>query len=370
MCEHPIIAYQLRAVPINAEVYYKNDYLTNRFSKLVFKKPTGKKAQMYYEIELPCGWCLECRLKKAKDWATRCYCENKLHKESCFVTLTYNEKNLPRTEHGVPTVCPEDIQLFFKKLLKKYPNNNIKRLWCVEYGEKKGRPHAHAIIFGYCPKDLEKLKNKSNRGNTIYKSKELAKIWGKGHVVIGTVTAESAGYVARYTLKKSGIEPQKVDRSKWKENPMYIDWVKRNGTENRKKCPFNVWIKPKEKGPRKECINASKRPAIGLMYWLQNKDKLIKQEGVYVYSNGKTQIRSLPKYFFTVWKRENWEEAYRFLYAQQKKYVEQHNQDLKKCHLEEEEWRKKHAEKLKMITSSLKRNYEQNYEDSYTQRPT
>ena len=38
--------------------------------------------------------------------------------------------------------------------------------------------------------------------NPLYRSESLDRIWGYGFASIGAVTFESAGYIARYTLKK------------------------------------------------------------------------------------------------------------------------------------------------------------------------
>jgi len=78
---------------------------------------------------------------------------------------------------------------------------------CGEYGEKTQRPHYHACIFGldFEDKQLWSIRN----GTRLYTSATLARIWGKGHVVIGSVTFESAAYIARYVMKKITGAPAK-----------------------------------------------------------------------------------------------------------------------------------------------------------------
>lgn len=367
MCENPITAYTLRSIPLSAKVYYDCDWLTNPFTKIRFKKPSPREAGNYYKIKIPCGWCLECRLKKSRDWSTRCYLESKLHKESCFVTLTYNNKNLPYKD-GEMSLRIEDIQLFFKRLLKKYPDKKILRFWAGEYGEKRGRPHFHAIILGYKPQDLVAERKKSNRGYTTYRSKELQKIWGLGYVNIGTVTAESSGYVARYTLKKAGIKPQKQDRSKWLTNPKWQEWKRNHRPQEWRKNPYRVWIKPKEIGKERERCNSSKRPAIGLNWWLLHKDEIKQQESIYVYCNEKLQVRGIPNYFIKKWKEENWEEATNFQYKQQVKFEKEHLELLKRTHQTEEEWRARQTESLHQRTRRLIRPTE--FEDILPTAPT
>jgi hypothetical protein len=151
-------------------------------------------------IQLPCGKCHGCRLEKSRQWATRCMHEASLHEENCFITLTYDNDNLPEGA----TLVKKDFQLFMKKfrhyLAKK--GKKCKFFMAGEYGDQgTRRPHYHAIIFGYNFKDWIYL-GKTPSGNEKYTSPQLQKIWNKGYVQIGTVTFESAAYVARYCTKK------------------------------------------------------------------------------------------------------------------------------------------------------------------------
>jgi len=149
-------------------------------------------------MSIPCGRCIGCRLDHSRDWAVRCMHELKATGEnkSWFITLTYNNENLP--PHG--SLVKSDYQKFMKRLRKHY-KSQIKFLHCGEYGEKLKRPHYHAILFGIEFDDLE-VKTKRKSGYLSYYSKTLHDIWGKGFIDIGTVTFQSAAYVARYITKK------------------------------------------------------------------------------------------------------------------------------------------------------------------------
>lgn len=70
-----------------------------------------------------------------------------------------------------------------------------------EYGDKKGRPHYHACIFGHDFDD--KMLWTKKRGVKLYTSATLTKIWGKGWATIGEVNFASAAYIARYIMKKT-----------------------------------------------------------------------------------------------------------------------------------------------------------------------
>jgi hypothetical protein len=81
-----------------------------------------------------------------------------------------------------------------------------------EYGTKGGRPHYHAAIFGWSPKDKREPK-KTPAGSLIYLSKELENAWrlrnpstgeyeSIGFSSVGELTFESAAYIARYIMSK------------------------------------------------------------------------------------------------------------------------------------------------------------------------
>ena len=146
-------------------------------------------------FKLPCGQCIGCRLARSSMWATRCVHEAQLHKQNCFITLTYNDDNLPYP----PTLSIRPLQLFMKRLRKRF-GAGIRFYACGEYGEKFGRPHYHACIFGFDFPD-KKLWKISN-GFNLFVSDALAALWPYGYAVIGDVTFESAAYVARYIMKK------------------------------------------------------------------------------------------------------------------------------------------------------------------------
>lgn len=171
-------------------------------------------------VQVPCSKCWGCRLERARQWSIRCMHEKQMHDESCFITLTYNDEHVTHGGQSL-TLYPRDLQLFLKRLRKKY-GQKIKFFACGEYGEKKGRPHYHALIFGLDFKDRIPIPTRGE--NPLYTSPSLQQLWSAnnmaiGDVSIGDVTFESASYVARYIMKKKlgktaghykrvGIEPE------------------------------------------------------------------------------------------------------------------------------------------------------------------
>lgn len=156
----------------------------------------------------PCGNCIGCRLEYSRQWAVRCVHEASLYEENSFLTLTYNDENLPEDR----SVKKSEMQNFMKRLRKKIEPRKIRFFGCGEYGERLGRPHYHLCLFNYDFPDKiliranqYRLKGngiKKGNVNSLYSSKMLEKIWKKGFVTVGDLTFESAGYVARYVTKK------------------------------------------------------------------------------------------------------------------------------------------------------------------------
>lgn len=147
------------------------------------------------QISVPCGRCIGCRLEKSRQWATRCMHEASLYERNCFVTLTYNDENLP-----VNGLVPEHFVLFMKRLRKRY-GDGIRFFHCGEYGEKLGRPHHHTLLFNH-DFDDKRVFHGGRSEHKLYESAELSRLWPYGFCSIGECNFESAGYVARYALKK------------------------------------------------------------------------------------------------------------------------------------------------------------------------
>jgi hypothetical protein len=159
-------------------------------------------------IQIPCGQCALCRLERSRQWATRIMHESQLHENNCFLTLTFDEDNLPEDM----SIRKRDMQLFLKKLRKKNPHLQIKYYLCGEYGEKNLRPHYHLCLFNYDP--LDKVWTDTTKlGHRLYQSEEIADLWKKGLHWIGELTFESAAYVARYVMKKQNGKKAKKDKT-------------------------------------------------------------------------------------------------------------------------------------------------------------
>ncbi|WNK14537.1 MAG: replication initiator protein [Microvirus sp.] len=149
-----------------------------------------------FNLKLPCGQCVGCRLERSRQWALRCIHEAKLYENNIFVTLTYDDKHLPH-DSGLNH---RHFQLFIKKLRKHFPQP-IRYYMCGEYGGQFGRPHYHAILFNITFDDATYWMRTAT-GSKLYRSKKLESLWTFGFSSFGAVTFESAAYVARYVMKK------------------------------------------------------------------------------------------------------------------------------------------------------------------------
>ncbi len=122
--------------------------------------------------------------------------EAAMHERNCFLTLTYDQANLP--PDGSLNV--NHWQNFAKRARKRL--GKFRFFHCGEYGDLNGRPHYHAAIFGQdFSFDREFWKN-TKTGDPLWTSPTLSKLWPEGLHAIGDLTFDSAAYVARYVMKK------------------------------------------------------------------------------------------------------------------------------------------------------------------------
>lgn len=201
--------------------------------------PTGKRSivfnakEGFYDlpIDLPCGRCDGCKLERSRQWAVRLVHESQMHDYNIFLTLTYSDENLPKDG----SLHVDHFQNFMKRLRShrdvhtdKYKTDyakNIRFFHCGEYGEKYFRPHYHAIVFNCDFADKERWKKLD--ADSLYISKTLEELWPYGFSTIGSVTFESAAYVARYIMKK--MHGQSAEILYEGKRPEYVTMSRRPG---------------------------------------------------------------------------------------------------------------------------------------------
>lgn len=149
------------------------------------------------ELTLPCGRCIGCRLEKSRQWAIRMMHEAQMHEENSFITLTYNDDNVPFQGQLIGHHFTD-----FMKRLRYHVGKPIRYYMCGEYGEDFDRPHFHACVFGHGFYEDRLPLSKLASGGFLFSSERLDKIWEKGFCSVGELTFESAAYCARYVTKK------------------------------------------------------------------------------------------------------------------------------------------------------------------------
>lgn len=143
-------------------------------------------------LEVGCGKCLGCRVHLRREWTLRCYHELSAHPRAVFITLTYDNDNLP--EFG--SLRKRHMQLFLKRLRKRIEPRQIRYVLTGEYGSTRytERPHYHGIIFGL--------------GFDFYTVGILKELWKYqsywSSKNFGFATWQSISYVAGYLHKING----------------------------------------------------------------------------------------------------------------------------------------------------------------------
>lgn len=193
-----------------------------------------------------------------------------MHKDNCFITLTYNEENAPHRNN----LNYRDFQLFMKRLRKRTAKTDVRFYMGAEYGEKNGRPHFHACIFGWDWPD-KKLLATTPTGNKIYRSAMLEELWPYGYSSSAEVTFQSAAYIARYCMKKVTGDAAKTHYKRTDENGDY-------------------WLTP-------EFNKMSNRPGIGAKWLDKYKNDVYNHDHVII--NG-MEITP-PKYYDKLLKRQD-----------------------------------------------------------------
>lgn len=236
---------------------------------VVFVERMGK--DVVRELSLPCGQCIGCRLEKSRDWAMRCMHEASMHERNCFLTLTYSDEYLPvRGQLEYAT-----FQKFMKRL-RKYFDGGVRFYMCGEYGEENGRPHYHACLFGVDFDDKIYL-CQTPTGERLYRSALLERLWYFGNSSIGSLTFESAAYVARYCV-------QKVTGRDAKSH-----YARSDGLHP----PYHYQLEPEFNG-------MSLKPGIGAPFLEKWKTDIYPND--YVIVNGKKMMP--PPYYDKIFKRE------------------------------------------------------------------
>lgn len=190
-----------------------------------------KVSSRYRALQVPCGKCSACLRNKQISWCNRLQLHAKYYMYSHFVTLTYDDYNLPffsfstgeifslRSKFGddsnyvvmsvhdydcdaVPCLDKLDIQRFIKSI-KDLCNRRLKTKFsyflCGEYGMQSYRPHYHLLIFHNSPELYDNI------------IPTIRQKWNRGNIQVGTCTDASIAYCTKYIMKED-CHPLSIDK--------------------------------------------------------------------------------------------------------------------------------------------------------------
>lgn len=208
---------------------------------------------------VPCGRCVFCLEEKRNQWSFRLQKELRYSKTACFLTITYEEENLPLVDYYgsvLPSLHKPDHQKFMKRLRKRqtqidhkkgnfhyerkvsksglsyqsivYDGDPIRYFMTGEYGSKMHRPHYHYILFNLYNEVLSKIEE----------------TWKGGFIKVGTVTDASIHYVTKYLITDHHHEdddPRVKPFSEMSRNPGLGDcYLKDNYRLHKRNLLMNV----------------------------------------------------------------------------------------------------------------------------------
>lgn len=245
------------------------------------------------ELELPCGRCGDCRVRKTTDWTTRLEHEATQHERAAFLTLTFSDEGLALRElqHGTHPFDLDmgDWQRFAKRLRKHI--KTFRYFQVGEYGDQSKRPHYHALMFGEDFKIGTSAEWKTKEGFPRWTHPTIEKCWPYGFHEIGQVLPETIRYVARYVQKK------------------------RFGTELQNSLQRTDLLTGEFVGVRPELASMSRRPGIGSNWFKNYKHEVFPDD--FVILDGKK--KPVPRYYVNLLKRDDEAAAARLTEARAKK---------------------------------------------------
>ena len=175
--------------------------------------------------KVPCGKCPECKRSQQNEYVFKCVQAARDLGNVWFITLTYNNDNVPVTfdEDGeideetgefldeLLTLRREDIKLWKKRVKKAYEKKYGERLElnyliCGEYGPQTHRPHYHAMFFGLNKNAAQMLKEdwEKNNGFTYFKYIPNIPVNGVDNV------ERTSRYCSKYCIKLEELEDENV----------------------------------------------------------------------------------------------------------------------------------------------------------------
>lgn len=162
-------------------------------------------------VNIPCGMCTACRIKKRSSWVLRNYLEASTSISQSFWTLTFDQNNLPDID---------TLKLNFRRFLERLRYREgqagnqmpIRYFGCVDFGGSFGRPHLHLMLYNLMATYREPPAY--NRG--LPRPRQHIDLWPHGSVDIAEYNTATLNYVTDYVLPQgkehyeTGLKPFRV----------------------------------------------------------------------------------------------------------------------------------------------------------------
>lgn len=163
------------------------------------RKPFNKEG-----LAFGCGQCLPCRINRRRIWTCRLMMESLIHPDNAFVTLTYDDDNLPSDGSLVPRHTKNWLKYLRAYLADHDPGRRIRYYLVGEYGENKGyravNPHYHLALFNY-PSCVQGIPPRNGKQCLCQNCAPIAETWKKGLTFNARLEIDSAQYIAQYVTK-------------------------------------------------------------------------------------------------------------------------------------------------------------------------
>ena len=201
-----------------------------------------------YTQVVPCGKCIQCKTKDQGEYVQRCMNAANEDGQVWFVTLTYNNDNVPvnyrledpsklfdsdgeiiedcldssvleydedtgemTAKHRYLSLDREDLKKWKKRVKIRYERKfkkklELKYIICGEYGPRTHRPHYHGMFFGLDKDAARMLEDDWNKncGFTCFKYIPTFSVDGSNQV------EKVAKYCSKYCVKVNELEDESV----------------------------------------------------------------------------------------------------------------------------------------------------------------
>lgn len=178
----------------------------------------------YYQTR--CNNCLGCKLFKGYQWANRLLAESYTNTITYFITLTFIDEMLEYFKINESKSVMRPVQLFMKRLRKKYKDLKFKYFAVAELGGKTLRFHYHMILFS--PVDIfgDKVYYQSSNGYDLYINDILQSLWQYGNAPFNIAEFNTMRYTANYVQGKGNVLGHSYSRN------IGNDWIKNNSWDD------------------------------------------------------------------------------------------------------------------------------------------